>query len=104
MQKIEDYDELLDRLVANRLSFIYDREKNVIKFHQGCQMQKNDSLIGYHYYGVVLDYEFDLEDAHMGLDDIVSDAFRQYTDLVSDGIDDILADAGRKIEKGLYGE
>ena len=104
MQKIEDYDELLDRLVANRLSFVYDREKNVIKFHQPCQMQKNDSLIGYHYYGVVLDYEFDLEDAHMGLDDIVSDAFRQYTDLVSDGIDDILADAGRKIEKGLYGE
>ena len=104
MQKIEDYDELIDRLVANRLSFIYDRERNVIKFHQGCQRQKNDSLIGYHYYGVVLDYEFDLEDAHMGIDDIVTDAFRAYTDYISDGIDDILAAAGDKIEKGLYGE
>ena len=104
MQKIEEYDELLDRLVANRLSFIYNRDKNVITFHQPCQRQKNDSLIGYHYYGVVLDYEFDLEDAHMGLDDIVSDAFRAYNDYIADGIDDILANAGNKIEKGLYGE
>lgn len=101
MTKIEDREELIDRLIANKFSFSYNKDDNTICLTQGGQRENTDNAIGYHYVGYVDERLFNIGDDL--LECIVADAFVKYTELVADYVESKMSDIADKMFRNIVG-
>ena len=102
MQKIENREELINRLIANKFSFSYNKGDNTICLTQGGRLElTDDNAIGYHYVGYVDERLFNIGDEP--IESIIGDAFEKYIDLVADYVESKMNDLADKMFGNIAG-
>lgn len=95
----KDRDELIDRLIANKFSFSYNKDDNTICIRQGGQMETTDNAIGYHYVGFVDEFSYNI--GSEPIEEIIADAFVRYSDLLSYYIDKKLGETFKDMDNAI---